>query len=72
MFVEDGHCYKSVLAMDAVFGLPRKMSAGTSSRPPLHEELFFDDQAAVDQFVLQRGVKKSGVMKDVSWYSPFM
>lgn len=51
---------------------PEKKSAGTSSRPPLHEELFFDDQAAVDQFVLQRGVKKSGVMKDVSWYSPFM
>ena len=24
MFVEDGHCYKSVFAMDAVFGLPRK------------------------------------------------
>ena len=37
--------------MDALFGLPRKKSAGTSHRAPLHADLFFQDQSAVDEFV---------------------
>ena len=52
--------------MDAIFGLPRKKSAGVSFRPPLHQGLFFHDQDEVDQFVMERGMKKSGVVKDVS------
>ena len=35
--------------MDALFGLPRKKSAGTSHRAPLHADLFFQDQSAVDE-----------------------
>ena len=38
-------------AMDALFGLPRKKSAGTSYQDPLHGNLFFCNQSAVDQFV---------------------
>ena len=59
-------CNKSVFAIDAIFGLPRKKSAGVSFRPPLHQGLFFHDQDEVDQFVMERGMKKSGVVKDVS------
>jgi len=40
-----------VLSMDALFGLPRKKSAGISFRDPLHGNLFFGDQAAVDEYV---------------------
>ena len=36
--------------MDAIFGLPRKKSAGRSFRPPLHGMLFFENQDEVDQF----------------------
>lgn len=63
-----GHelCNKVVFAMDAIFGLPRKKSAGISFRPPLHQDLFFHDQTEVDQFVMERGMKKSAVAKDVS------
>ncbi len=37
--------------MDALFGLPRKKSAGTSYRDPLHGELFFFKQPPIDQYV---------------------
>ena len=40
-----------VLAMDAVFSLPRKKSAGVSYRGPIHEKLFFCSQSPVDEFV---------------------
>lgn len=39
--------------MDALFGLPRKKSAGVSHRDPLFNELFFCDQSVVDQFVAE-------------------
>ena len=42
---------KKILAMDALFGLPRKKSAGVSYRGPLHGELFFSPQSEVDEFV---------------------
>lgn len=42
---------KVVYAMDALFGLPRKKSAGVSYREALHGNLFFCDQVALDQFV---------------------
>ena len=35
----------------ALFGLPRKKSAGLSYRPPLHGDIFFADQSSVDEFV---------------------
>lgn len=65
LMVEREPC-KLVFAMDAIFGLPRKKSAGTSFRPPLFKDLFFDDQIAVDQFVQEREIKKSGIVKEVS------
>ena len=40
-----------MISVDAIFGLPRKKSAGRSFRPPLHGTLFFEDQDEVDRFV---------------------
>ena len=40
-----------VLSMDALFGLPRKKSAGRSYRDPLHGDLFFGNQASIDEYV---------------------
>ena len=37
--------------MDALFGLPRKKSAGSSHRKSLHGHLHFLNQSDVDQFV---------------------
>lgn len=37
--------------MDAIFGLPRKKSAGSSYRDPLYKDLFFSNQLIVDEFV---------------------
>ena len=34
-----------------MFGLCRKKSSGTSVRPPLFSEVFFEEQESVDQFV---------------------
>ncbi len=45
--------------MDAVFDLSRKKSAGISHRGPLHEQLFFQEQSVVDNFVLHNDSKKS-------------
>ncbi len=39
--------------MDALFGLPRNKSAGCSRRDPLHGDLFFGNQVAVDQHVAE-------------------
>ena len=49
-FKADG---KVAYAMDALFGLPRKKSAGVSYQDPLHVDLFFCDQSSVDQFVAE-------------------
>lgn len=45
-----------VFAMDALFGLPRKKSAGMSYRGPLHADLFFYQQSSVDQYVAERSL----------------
>ena len=37
--------------MDALFGLPRKKSAGNSYREAIHGHLFFGEQAVVDEYV---------------------
>lgn len=42
--------------MDALFGLPRKKSAGRSSHDPLNKQLFFLDQSNVDEFVETRSL----------------
>lgn len=47
-----------ILSMDALFGLPRKKSAGNSYRDALHGDLFFGDQAAVDEYVASNKTKK--------------
>ena len=46
---------KVVLAMDGLFGLPRKKSAGVSHRDAVHGNLFFYDQALVDDCVNNAG-----------------
>ena len=51
--------------MDALFGLPRKKSAGVSHRGPLLGELFFLDQSEVDQFIALSGNSKSKRKADV-------
>ena len=38
-------------AIDGLFGLPRKKSAGVSHRSAVQGDLFFCDQAYVDEFV---------------------
>ena len=47
-------------AIDGLFGLPRKKAAGVSHRRALQGDLFFCDQASVDEFV-----KKSSNTKTV-------
>jgi len=49
--------------VDALFGLPRKKSAGTSHRDPLHGSLFFGDQAAVDEYVAAYKMPRKNVPK---------
>lgn len=50
---------KCVYAMDALFGLPRKKSAGVSHREPLHSNLFFQTQLEVDQYVADNSNSKA-------------
>ena len=40
-----------LLSMDALFGLPRKKSAGISFRDPIHGHVFFGQQERVDEHV---------------------
>lgn len=56
-----------IYAMDALFGLPRKKSAGTSYQEPLLGSLFFGDQSAVDQFVAESSKIKSDSSVSI-WY----
>ena len=44
---------KVVFALDALFGLPQKKTAGRSHRPALHGSLFFCNQDSVDEFVAE-------------------
>jgi hypothetical protein len=48
-----------VLSMDALFGLPRKKSSGTSYGEAVHGHYFFDNQSAVDEFVSTVPKRKS-------------
>lgn len=40
-----------MISVDALFGLPRKKSSGTSYVNPLNDNLFFLDQVEVDKFI---------------------
>lgn len=58
-----------VYAIDALFGLPCKKSAGVSYREPLLGNLYFGNQSTVDQFVNESGKAKS--QHDISSRSLF-
>ena len=49
--------------MDALFGLPRKKSSGSSYRNSIHGHYFFCDQSAVDEFVSMASSRKKSDMK---------
>lgn len=51
--------------MDALFGLPRKKSSGTSCRDALHGEAMFLNQSDIDEFAATMAlpkIKASGVI----------
>ena len=52
--------------MDALFGLPRKKSAGVSHHDPLLGNLFFYNQSCVDQFVSEKKTVPSSAASVVS------
>lgn len=54
-----------IVSMDALFGLPRKKSAGVSLRQPLHGMLFFEGQDEVDTFVEAASMKMGHNMSKV-------
>ena len=47
------------MAIDGHFGLCRKKSAGKSVRPPLHDDVYFEPQEKVDDFVNSYTVGKA-------------
>ena len=47
-----------IVSMDALFGLPRKKSAGVSYRDAIHGNLFFGKQESVDEHVSISSLKK--------------
>ena len=49
----------AIISMDALFGLPRKKSAGYSHRDALHGHLFFKNQQSVDEHVANASSSKS-------------
>ena len=49
--------------MNALFGLPRKKSAGTSVRSPLFGHAMFMHQNTVDEFVAAESIKKMLIPK---------
>ena len=53
--------------MDALFGLPRKKSAGQSFSNPLSGKLFFLDQDLVDDFVAAESMQKRADPKVYSY-----
>lgn len=57
---------KVVYAMDALFGLPRKKSAGESYRSSLHGEIFFNEQTDVDIFVSESQRAKASYVSAVN------
>ena len=60
-----------ILSMDALFGLPRKHSAGHSCREALHGHIFFVDQASVDEFVQSTALDKMPQVTIVTKANPY-
>ena len=52
-----------VFSMDALFGLPRKKSAGKSFREAIHGHYFFKQQHEVDEYVSTAPTKKRKDLK---------
>ena len=52
--------------MDAIFGLPRKKSAGDSVRAPLHGHIYFHDQAMVNECIENSSQQKLRPQKVLS------
>lgn len=61
LYIQNGG--KIIYAMDALFGLPRKKSAGISHCDPLTGNLFFGEQSSVDEFASE---SKKFSVRDVS------
>ena len=53
-------------SLDALFGLPRKKAAGVSYRNALEGNLFFCDQASVDEAVAKSSSTTSYVKVNVA------
>ncbi len=54
-------------SFDALFGLPRKKSAGSSVREPLHGENIFNNQKEVDHFI-DNYVRQKSFQKVCTYY----
>lgn len=55
-------------AIDALFSLPRKKSAGSSYQDPLFGSLYFNEQSSVDEFVGTYGRMKNASLVSVMKY----
>ena len=47
-----------ILSLDALFGLPRKISSGQRHGEPLHGHIFFKSQSSVDEHVASAPQRK--------------
>ena len=54
-----------MVAIDAIFGLPRKKSAGSSYQDPLFGSLYFSEQSSVDEFVGTYGRTKDASLVSI-------
>lgn len=57
-------------SIDGNFGLCRKKSSGKSVRPPLHDDLMFMKQEAVDEYVRCYGKIEAQIKKVLVYYTP--
>ena len=57
-----------IISMDALFGLPRKKSAGISFRDAIHGHLFFGQQERVDDYVVLASLRNKKEPKVYSIY----
>ena len=54
-----------MVAIDAIFGLPCKKSAGSSYQDPLFGSLYFSEQSSVDEFVDTYGRTKDASLVSI-------
>ena len=60
---------KVIYSMDALFGLPRKKSAGVSYRDPVNGHLLFYNQAIVDEYVSTYCTTKQSSQREVKLFT---